>query len=121
MVYMICKPCKISYHSPCLPVGDEYVPQRQLCPRCGECCQQTDIVYYADEEMDFYRRRCASRLTTLNIIKARFSQLYELADWTGQDPLVKDWAWQLNEIITTAVYDIKEADRKRKAKDGETI
>jgi len=118
MVYMTCEPCKIAFYSSCLSVGDEYIPQRQICPKCGKYCQQTDIVYYADPEADDLRRRCASRLTTLNIIKGKYQRLYELADWTGQDPLVKDWAYELHSITTAAVHDIKTADRQRKKADG---
>lgn len=116
MVYMICEPCRIAFHSASLPVGDEYIPQRQNCPACGQYCQETDIVYYADPETDDLRRRCSSRLTTLNIIKAKYQRLYELADWTGQDPLVRDWAFELHSITMAAVHEIQEADRQRKAK-----
>lgn len=121
MVYMICEPCRIAFYSSCLPAGDEYIPQRQICPKCGKYCQQTDIVYYADPETDDLRRRCSSRLTTLNIIKGKYQRLYELADWTGQDPLVKDWAYELHSITTAAVHDIKTADRQRKKENDTAV
>ena len=118
MVYMLCKDCRIAYSSPCLAVGDEYVPQRQNCPKCGKECEQTDIIYHADDQNELLRQKCARRQGLLNIIKAKYTNLYELADWTGQVPLVKDWAWALHEFIRTAVYDIEKTDKVRKTEDG---
>ena len=121
MVWMICESCRISFHSQSLPVGDEYIPQRQLCPKCGKHCADTDIVYYSDDETADLLRRCASRLSTLNIIKAKYQRLYELADWTGQVPLVRDWAYDLHSITTAAVHDIKQADRQRKKENDSAV
>ena len=83
MIWMICQPCRVSYHSTCLPIGDEYVPQFPECPKCGEMGAETDIIYLGTAELKLAATLASRRLALLNILKAHILQLIEEIERNG--------------------------------------
>ena len=83
MIWMICQPCRVSYHSTCLPIGDENVPQFPECPKCGEMGAETDIIYLGTAELKLAATLASRRLALLNILKAHILQLIEEIERNG--------------------------------------